>query len=230
MKTIKRVLLAVLVAVAFVGCDLNSLVTVPTKQQMQGTWVLTEATDAQGMNITDKLSFPVTAIQLNDDNGMVGTMGPMFTYIVYGGSKWVEASAKMDQLFDYANFRFNTGEFFVADGNVDNFTVEAKLQATAAVGGSTISDVLKLFGVSSSWLQSTIYHKFRNVAVTFPDKNTMIWSFDGQTEASYNYKNSVGDMVPWTGWETRSFQKCEFVFKRQTLDIKDVVTRARSRY
>lgn len=215
-----------LAAAALTSCDLNNLITPPTKQQMQGTWVLTQATDAQGVDITQKVSFPITAIQLTDDNGMVGTMGPMFTYIVYGGSKWTEVAGKMDQLFDYTSFRFNTGEFFVADGQVNSFTVEAKLQATAIAGGSAFTSVLSLLGVNASFLQQTIYHKFVNVAVDFDGKDTMIWTFDSQTEAFYNYKNSVGNTVDWGGWPTTGFQKCRFVFTRKTLKLEDLVTAA----
>lgn len=230
MNLLKRLLIVTLAVVSFTSCELNELLTTPTKQQMQGTWVLTKATDSQGIDITQKLSFPVTAIQLTDDNGMVGTMAPMFTYLVYGGSKWSEAAGKMDQLFDYINMRFNTGEFFVADGQVNNFTVEAKLQATAIAGGGALTDILSIFGVNTSFLQQVIYHKFVNVAVFFDGKDTMIWDFDPQTEAFYNYKNSVGNMVPWTGWSTNSFQKCRFVFTRKTLKLEDIVRNANRGY
>ena len=226
MKFYKKALLLILAAASLASCDLNDLINPPTKQRMQGTWLVTQATDAQGMDITSKVSFPVTAIQLTDDNGMLGTMGPLFTYIVYGGSSWIEASAKMDQLFDYANFRFNTGEFFVADGNADSFTVEAKLQATAAAGGSSLVDILKIFGVNASFLQQTIYHKFVNVAVTFEGDDTMIWTFDSQTLAHYNYKNSTGDFVTWGGWPTSSFQKCQIVLTKQKIGLNDIVQNA----
>jgi len=230
MNFLKRLLIVALAVATFTSCELNELLTTPTKQQMQGTWVLTKATDNQGTDITQKLSFPVTAIQLTDDNGMVGTMAPMFTYLVYGGSKWAEAAGKMDQLFDYVNMRFNTGEFFVADGQVDNFTVEAKLQATTIAGGGALTDILTIFGVNTSFLQQVIYHKFVNVAVFFDGKDTMIWEFDPQTEAFYNYKNSVGNMVPWTGWATNNFQKCRFVFTRKTLKLEDIVRTANQGY
>lgn len=220
MSILKRVLLLAVVAITFSSCELD---TTSTKQQMQGTWVLSQAIDAQGVDITKKVSFPVTAIQLTDDNGMLGTMAPMFTYIVYGGSKWVEASAKMDQLFDYANLRFNTAEFFVGDGNVNNFTVEAKLQATAIAGGGSLIDVLKIFGVNADFLQKTVYHKFVNVAVEFSGKDTMIWTFDNDTQAFYNLKDSYANYVSWGGWSTKSFQKCQFVFTRKTSNLEDIV-------
>lgn len=77
-----------------------------TKTRMQGNWELTAATNAAGTDIKQKVAFPVTVIQLTDDNGMVGTLSPMFMYIVYGESKWIDIAGKIDQVFDYANFRF----------------------------------------------------------------------------------------------------------------------------
>lgn len=223
----RRFLLVALAIAALTSCDLNNEVTPPTKKQMQGTWVLTKATDAQGVDITQKVSFPITAIQFTDDNGMLGTMGPMFTYIVYGGSKWSEVVGKMDQLFDYTSFRFNTGEFFVGEGQVDNFTVEAKLQATALAGGSAFTSMLSLLGVNASFLQQTIYHKFKNVAVSFDGKDTMIWIFDSETHAYYNYKDAEGEKVVWGGWPTTGFQKCRFVFTRKTQKLEELVKASR---
>jgi hypothetical protein len=204
----------------------------PTKTLMQGNWQLVEARDAQGNDITAKVAFPVTVMQLTDDNGMLGTIGPVFTYIVYGGSKWVTASAKIDQLFDYANFRFNTGEFFVAEGDVDEFTVEAKLQATALAGG--LSDLLSIFGVGNGYLQQTIYHKFVNVGVSFPNddgKNktsdgeydVMVWTFDNATTGLYNYKDSQGNYVLWQGWPVESFTKVTLTFEKKTQGVNEVV-------
>lgn len=221
----KKIIFIVLAATLLAGCDLFDSSNPSTKERMQGNWVLTQATDAQGVDITNKLNFPITAIQLTDDNGMLGSMAPMFTYIVYGGSNWVEASAKIKQAFDYYNLRFNTGEFFVGDGDVDNFTVEAKLQATAVDGGLT--DILEVFGVNTSWLQKTVYHKFMDVGVEFMDNdNTMIWTFDNYTVAAYNYKDSKGNIVLWGGWPTNNFQKCKFVFAKKASTLNDLVKNA----
>jgi hypothetical protein len=204
----------------------------PTKTLMQGNWELTEAKDAGGDDIKDKIAFPVTVMQLTDDNGMVGTIGPMFMYLVYGGSKWVTASAKIDQLFDYANLRFNTGEFFVASGNVEEFTVEGKLQATALAGG--LSDLLSIFGVGNGYFQQTIYHKFLHVTVSFPNadaKNktsdgeydTMVWEFTDATEGQYNYKDPSGNYVLWGGWPVDKFTRATFTFQKKTEGINDIV-------
>ena len=200
----------------------------PTKVLMQGTWELTSATDASGVSIINTVAFPVTAIQLTDDNGMVGTQGPMFTYTVYGGSQWVTASAKIKQAFDYANFRFNTGEYFVESGNPTRFTVEAKLQATAIAGGLT--DVLTILGVGQGYLQQTIYHKFINVKVTIPkddntkERNTMIWEFDHETTAAYNYKDGQGNIILWGGWPVNNFSKGTYTFTKRISGLNDIVT------
>ena len=223
MSILKRVLLLAVVAITFSSCELD---TTSTKQQMQGTWVLTQATDAQGADIIKKINFPITAFQLNNSNGMMGTVGPMFTYIVYGGSKWTSTMGKLDQAFDYANMRFDDGEFFLKEGTVNNFTVEAKLQATSSIGGGALVDILKIFGVNSSYLEQTIYHKFVNVAVEFSGKDTMIWTFNNDTQAFYNWKDSEGKLVSWGGWPTSGFQKCQFVFSRKTLKLDEIVEKA----
>jgi hypothetical protein len=203
----------------------------PTKVRMQGNWELTEATDEQGADIRAKIAFPVTVMQLTDDNGMLGTIAPMFTYVVYGGSKWIEVSAKIKQAFDYANFRFNTGEFFVSGGVVDNFTVEAKLQATAAAGG--LSDILTILGVGQGYIQQTIYHKFLNVRVSFPNKESrdnstegdvMVWEFTTNTTGAYNYKDSNGNYVVWNGWPVDKFNRGKFTFTKRTKGINELVS------
>jgi hypothetical protein len=212
----------------FIGSCKKADVDPPTKTLMQGTWELTAATNGSGQDILATVAFPVTAIQLTDDNGMLGTQGPLFTYAVYGGSQWVTASAKIKQAFDYANFRFNTGEYFVEAGNPTHFTVEAKLQATASIAGG-LTDVLTILGVDASWLQQTIYHKFINVKVTLPkadnttDRNTMIWEFDNQTTAAYNYKDSQGNSIIWGGWPVGSFSKGKFTFTKRISGLNDIV-------
>ncbi len=222
----KPLILLFVLALSMYGCEKEDEET-PTKILMQGTWELTAATDSSGKNIKDLVAFPVTVIQLTDDNGMLGTQGPMFTYTVYGGSKWISASSKIKQAFDYANFRFNTGEFFVQGGNPDRFTVEAKLQATAAAGG--LKDILDIFGVGSAWLQQIIYHKFINVKVSIPkvdgseERNTMVWEFDDQTTAAYNYKDSQGNTVLWNGWNVKSFTKGKYTFTKKIKGLNDIV-------
>lgn len=204
----------------------------PTKVLMQGNWQLTAAVDENGKDILSDVAFPVTVIQLTDDNGMVGTQGPMFTYVVYGGSKWIQASGKIKQIFDYANFRFSTGEFFVGEGQQETFTVEAKLQATAAVGG--LKDVLEIFGVANGFLQQTIYHKFIDVKVSFQDQGTskegrdqiMVWEFTPTTVGAYNYKDAQGNPLVWNGWPVDKFSRAKFTFTKRTQGINELVSEA----
>ncbi|MDQ3190087.1 MAG: hypothetical protein M3Q58_00680 [Bacteroidota bacterium] len=218
------------ILVLFLSISLYSCVEeeTPTKVLMQGTWELTQASDENGNDIKSTVAFPVSAIQLTDDNGMLGTQGPMFTYVVYGGSNWINASSKIKQAFDYANFRFNTGEFFVAAGNPDRFTVEAKLQATAAAGG--LSDILTIFGVGNGWLQQVIYHKFIDVKVTFPkeenskERNIMIWEIDDLTTAAYNYKDAQGNSLLWEGWPVNKFTKGKFTFTKRVKGLNEIVS------
>lgn len=232
MKAYLKPLLGLFI-IALVGCKKDPT---PTKQLMQGNWELTSATDDGGNDITSQVAFPVTVIQLTDDNGMIGTQGPMFTRIVYGDSKWIQASAKIKQIFDYANLRLNTGEFFVGEGVQNTFTVEAKLQATAAVGG--LKDVLEILGVANGYLQQTIYHKFLNVSVSFPgyseedgafsnNKNEsadiMVWEFTTATEGAYNYKDAQGNQLMWNGWPVNSFKRCKFTFTKRTQGINDII-------
>lgn len=225
MKSLFRSLAsALLITILFTSCEKEQR---PTKERMYGTWELTAATNAAGEDIKSKVAFPVTAIQLTDDNGMVGTQGPMFTHIVYGGTKWIEVSAKIKQAFDYANFRFNTGEYFVEGGTPDRFTVEAKLQATAAAGGLT--DILSIVGVGNGWLQQVIYHKFINVKVAFDedrkkdDPEVMTWEFDAETTAAYNYKDAQGNTLLWEGWPVNNFGKATFTFTKRVEGLNDIV-------
>lgn len=228
----KLLFTSIICAVFFSSCTKEPTAT---KILMQGNWQLTAATDANGNDILSKVTFPVTVIQLTDDNGMLGTHAPLATRVVYGDTKWTEASGKMNQLFDYANFRFNTGEFFVGEGSVDNFTIEFKLQATA-IGGGVLSDILSIFGVANGWLQQTVYHKFTNVKVSFPgeeatiftskakeERNTMIWEFTDATQGFYNYKNAQGNSVLWNGWPVEKFARGKYTWTKKTEGINDIV-------
>ena len=197
----------------------------PTRTRMQGNWELTYARDAAGNDIKEKVAFPVTVLQLTDDNGMVGTLSPMFMYIVYGDSKWVQIAGAIDQVFDYANFRFNTGEFFVDPGMQDYFTVEAKLQATSLAGG--LIDILTLAGVDATWFQQVVYHKFIHVAVTFADDDHMNWEFTDATQPVYNYKNGLGNYVLWEGIPVNTFTRGRFSFTRRTQTLNELVDAAK---
>jgi hypothetical protein len=226
MKKIGYLLTTVVLGFWITSCEPTEAPT-PTKTLMRGNWELIEATDSTG-DITKKIAFPTTVLQLADDDGMTGTFGPMFTRIVYGPSKWIEAAAKFDQVWDYANFQFNNGDYWVGKDVQQRFTVEGRLKATTAVGGTAFTDLLSVLGVNSQWFDYTIYHKFQNVKVDFSDNNNvMTWTFGDQTIGVYNKKDTNGNYVLWKGWPVENFLRSKFVFRKRTQGIIDLVKAAK---
>ncbi len=234
LRKLKTGFLALVILFLF-GCEPIDKPT-PTKQKMLGTWEMTDATlisdSSTTVSIKNDVTFLTNSMQLTDDNGMVGTFGPMYTYIVYGGSKWSSIVGKISQAFNYANLEFNTGEWFIDPaGTPDRFTVEAKLKSTAAVGGAaagTFIDILAGLGVQNDWLtrltDATIYHKFIDVKVNFLDDNTMVWEFDTRTNGKYNYKDYQGNLTLWQGWDVSKFTKSRFIWSKRVKTLRDVVS------
>lgn len=100
-----------------------------------------------------------------------------------------------------------------------------KLEGIA--GTKTLKTLLQMMGLESSFLEFVVYHKFLNVGIEFADDyNTMIWTLDGNTTATYNKKDTQGNYILWNGWPVDSFQRCTIRLKKQTKDIRDVVTAA----
>lgn len=227
MKKIYSLLLLAFTLPFFSGCELEE--EPPTKSSMEGVWEMTEAYDASGTSIGEKLKFPIVGFHLSSDNTMISTAGPMFMHIVYGDNKYTSIASKVDQVFNYAGLDFNGGEFFVAGGVVDRFTVEMKLEGLP--GQKALTDLLDIIGIGQDYLDMVIYHKFKNVKVTFSDdgesdegkRAIMTWEFDEQTTAHYNTKNSEGEYVLWQGWPVDKFSKGRFVFKKTVKDLKTVV-------
>ncbi len=114
---------------------------------MEGAWILTDAYDGHGNQIAKDINFPITAFLFSSDNTVNSTGGPMFMHIVYGGSKYTNFASKVDQVFDYANFKLTNGEWFIGDGNVNRFTIEMKLEGPP--GLTTFTEVLRFFGVQN---------------------------------------------------------------------------------
>jgi len=201
---------------------------IPTKTKMEGVWVVTEAYDSSGTDIMDKIqnsAIPVTAFWLTSDNSISSTAGPMTTYIVYGDNQWTEISSKIDQVFNYANLSYNGGEYFVADGTPDRFTIELKLEGIG--GTSTLVEILNIFNIQAEWLKEVVYHKFMDVAVSFNETNDqMTWVWDSKTTARYNMKDQYGDYVLWEGWPIDKFSKCRFVLTKKSNTLNDIVTDA----
>lgn len=213
------------------GCSelqkaLEPLPETPTRTRMQGVWKVTEAYNESDSSILDQIAFPVTAFWLQDANTMISTAGPMFMYVVYGGSKYTDIASKIDQVFNYVTLDFTAGEFFVSDGIVDTFAIEVKLEGLPGQG--SLVTLLNLLGLNSQFLQTTVYHKFMNVSVEFNegDDDHMTWTFDDYTHAAYNMKDANGNYVLWAGWPTTSFTRARFVLTKQTISLDSLVLQA----
>ncbi|MBI4645441.1 MAG: hypothetical protein HY738_02320 [Bacteroidia bacterium] len=58
----------------------------------------------------DNKYFP-TFIHLDDNNSVNSTAGPLFMYIVYGKSRFVEIVSKLDQAFSYADENYSVAHY-----------------------------------------------------------------------------------------------------------------------
>jgi hypothetical protein len=202
----------------------------PTNELMQGVWELEQVTE-NGLDISDQFVgvFP-TYIHMDDMNSVNSTAGPLFMYIVYGKSKFVNISSQIDNVFNYTNLTFTEGEWFIDKNEVvDNFTIEMKLKFPGAGTITTLLDAMgiTLGGVVDDILDAIIYHKFRNVRVDIsdPDPNTMIWEFDDFVTAQYNSKDSQGDYILYqgSGFSTDSYSRCKLVFTKKVKTLTQLV-------
>lgn len=221
------IMFCAVLCLAFISCEwfLDQQNTTPTKTRMEAVWEVTEAYNADGNDILDRVSFPIVLFHMSSDNTVISTAAPMFMYIVYGDSKFTEIASKIDQVFNYAGINFTGGEFFVGGGQQERFTLELKLEGLPGQQGLTT--LLDMLGITKDYLDVVVYHKFRDVAVDFEDDgDTMLWSFDGVTTAVYNTKNNHGEYILWNGVPATHFSRCSFVLTKRVKDIKDLVEEA----
>lgn len=217
--------------VCFSSCEKVDEPT-PTNQLMEGIWKATNITDANGVNITDTVTswFPAF-IHLDGNNSVNSTCGPLFMYIVYGKSRFINVASKIDEVFSYANIQLTEGEWFIDKNKVvNNFTVEMKMRFPTA---QTLSQVFQIFNLklpefAADALDFVIYHRFKNIIVKIDDKNKdkMIWQFNEDVVADYNTKNKYGDKVAYEGISPTSFSKCTIVFEKQTKSITELTQQA----
>jgi hypothetical protein len=216
-------------------CSLIQPTPTPTKTKMEGVWKVTAAYDTSGNSILEKIQFPIIGFQLKSDNGVISTSGPMFTYIVYGGSNYVNVANKIDQVFNYTNLDFTTdGEWFIGTGEVSRFTIEMRLKGLP--GATTLENILSDVGVPQKYIDildqsidRTLYHKFQNVKVTFDSSgdSLMTWEFDESTVGVYNTKDVNGNYVLWLGWPTQSFTRCKFILAKKASGLNDLIRAAK---
>jgi hypothetical protein len=194
----------------------------PTKTSMEGVWLVTHVYDQDGTDNASKFNFPITAFHLSSDNTVIATASPLVMYIVYGDNKYTQIASYVDQVFNYTSLDFNGGEFFVAGGTPDRFTLEMKLEGLP--GQKTLTTLLDILGVTQDYFDLVVYHKFIDVGVEFSeDYNTMTWYFDQTTTAVYNTKDNTGNYLLWNGWPVNNFTRCSVVLQKQTKDLTQVV-------
>ncbi len=204
----------------------------PTNELMQGVWELTEAYDAGDngdndiINKVSPLAVP-NLISLNSTNGVFSTSAPLFMYIVYGDSKFMEVSSQLDQAFLYADsdFGLTQGEWSLTKGKTtDHFAIEMKMKFPTA---QTITTLLNMMNITPpAFVESVIYHKFVNVKVEIDDKNpdVMWWTFDDETIPEYNIKDENLNYVLWHGVSTNDFSRCTLKFEKRIKAIDDIVS------
>lgn len=211
----------------FPGCSLleDLLIedTTPTKTRMEGVWEVIAAYNEKDFSIIDSIQFPRIVFDLQSDNTVISSAGPMMMYVVYGGSKYVNIASKIDEVFNYAKLSFTNGEFFIGGGVVNRFTLEMKLEGLP--GQEALTSLLKMLGIGNDYLDVVIYHKFIDVSVEFaPTSNdTMEWCFDNVTTAVYNKKDTQGNYVLWYGWPVDVFSHCRFVMVKRIKTIEQII-------
>jgi hypothetical protein len=193
---------------------------------MEGVWVAAEAEDSSGASILSKTARPIVAFHLSSDRTMLSTAGPVMMYIVYGDNSYTQIASTIDQVFNYVGLDFYGGEFFIAGGVVDRFTLEMKLEGLP--GQKALTDLLGLLGIGNDYLDVLVYHKFVDVKVEFgaTDNDTMVWTFDDTTWAEYSTKDYQGNKIPWLGWPVTTFTRCRFVLARKVQDLRTLVGEA----
>lgn len=199
---------------------------IATKTRMEGVWTVSHVYTSSGADIVSQFNFPITAFHLSSDNTVISTAAPLTMFLVYGDNKYTQVAGTIDQVFNYAGLDFSGGEFFVAGGVVDRFTLEMKLEGLP--GQKTLTFLLNALGIAQNYLDEVIYHKFMDVGVAFENNNnTMKWTFDNTTTAVYNKKDNYGNYVIWGGWPVSNFSYCTIVLEKQVKDLNQIVQEAK---
>ena len=228
MKKIGFKVLLILAAVfTFSSCEKIDEDT-PTNDLMEGVWELTGASQ-DGVDVTDKVTthFPAY-FHLDDKNSVNSTAGPLFMYIVYGDSKFLNISSRLDEIFSYADLSMTEGEWFIDKNKVvDNFTIEMKLLFPTM---ETVTEIFQLLDVdmpefAEDAADLVIYHRFKHIKVEVDENNddVMVWEFTPEVVADYNIKNKYGDKIAYLGVPLNSFSKVRLVFDKRVKSLTDLI-------
>ena len=224
--------LLIFLSISFSSCEKEDEPT-PTNELMEGkVWQVTEIYSEQGNLITDSvISFFPTYIHLDDANSLNSTAGPLFMYIVYGDSKFIEVTSTFDEIFKYADMQLTEGEWFIDKNKVvDNFTLEVKMRFPSA---ETLNEVFQILNIDppeivADAIDIIVYHKFKfvKVNITEKDPNNMVWTMTSSVEANYYTKDQYGDPVVYVGVSSNSFQKLQIVMQKRAESITSLVETA----
>ncbi len=224
---LKITIISMVLALVISSCE--QLEPTPTHELMQGVWEIDAVYDEEGKNITDEVTTILPAyIHLDDKNSVNSTCGPLFMYIVYGKSRFINVVSRVDEVFDYADLSFTEGEWFIKkSGQTNLFTCEIKMKFP---GMNTLESILSdmgniNLGFLDEMIESVIYHKFIdiNIDVSDYDPDKMIWRIDDNTKPIYNTKNQYGDYVLWNGVSLDAYTRCEIHWKKQSKSLIDLV-------
>lgn len=201
----------------------------PTNELMQGVWSIESAYDEEGNDITEKVTTLLPAyIHLDDKNSVNSTCGPLFMYIVYGNSKFINVVSRIDEVFDYADLSLTEGEWFIKKaGQTDKFTCEIKMKFP---GMNTLESILSdmggiNLGFIENMIEAVIYHKFVNIEVEINElaPNQMTWRIEDNTTPIYNTKDEYGNYISWTGVSLDSYSRCTIHWRKEVKTITQLV-------
>ena len=235
MKIIHFLAVIALSSVGFMfnSCEKPEDPPTPTNELMEGkVWEVTAVYDENDSNITaDVNAFFPTYIHLDDANSLNSTAGPMFMYLVYGKSKFIDVTSKFDEMFKYADLQMTEGEWFIDKNKVvDNFTLEVKMRFPTA---ETFNEVFQLLNVTppeivADAIDIIVYHRFKFVNVDINENNPdkMTWRVTSSVEANYYTKDQYGDPVVWVGMSPDAFQHMTIVLDKRAGSLTDLVQTA----
>ncbi len=207
----------------------------PTHELMQGVWKIDVVYDENGKDITDSVTTLLPAyLHLDDKNSINSTCGPLFMYIVYGNSRFMNIISRIDEVFDYADLSLTEGEWFIKKaGQTNVFTCEIKLKFPAMnTLESILSDMGGInLGFIEEMIEAVIYHKFMNVGVEINDwnSNSMKWTFNNNITPVYNTKDQYGNYVLWNGVSINTFSRCTIYWKKQTKTLNQLIKESTSK-
>ncbi len=230
-STFFRTLLIFVIIFSISSCEKEDEPT-PTNDLMEGVWKLDKIVDENGVNVTDTvMEFFPAYLHLDDANSVNSTAGPLFMYLVYGESKFISISSKMDEMFKYADMQLTEGEWFIDKNKVvDNFTLEIKMRFPTM---ETFNEIFTIFDIDlpevvEDAMDIIVYHKFKFVKTQINDTNPdiMVWNVTKEVQANYYTKDQYGDPVVYVGMSPDAFTKCTMTWSRQAKSITQLVEEA----